>query len=113
MTKRIKMTKRKAKKLSLIKWEYARKYGCNFSELLFYLVTKHNDIYEMRSGCAYCEKYLCKNKTGRSDCKKCPLYKIGEGCNELNSLYFKWRYCKNKNKRKKYASQLYDAILRS
>lgn len=106
----IMMNKQQAKKLCLIKWQYAKDSGCDFWDLKDWLDDNHRKVFMFRSECAYCEKYM---DFGSHECRRCPLQKNGQNCFYGESFYQKWSDAKTKVTRKKYASLLYDAIERS
>jgi hypothetical protein len=108
----MKLTKKKAKELSLIKWDYARKTGCKHEDLTDYLMGYYREKKIAYMWCPFCDFY------GTFDgCGKCPLKKINKNyCNEKEGsigLYYKWGYAKTKKARKKYAEQIYQDIKRS
>jgi len=99
------MTKKQAKEYCLIKWDYARKTGCDSDVLDEWLLANNREIWSYKSSCGYCEMYKCSN---------CPLSELwGEGCCSLGSPYYKWEHVILLEDRKKYAEQIYQDIKRS
>jgi hypothetical protein len=113
----MKLTKKKAKELSLIKWDYARKTGCTATELTIYLSEKNPFVYNLHSSCGMCEytktKSLIKDYD-IPDCSKCPLAIIWDReCDDKHSLWSYWQITDSIPKRKKYAEQIYQDIKKS
>lgn len=105
------MTKAQAKKLSLIKWDYARKTGCGTTKLIEWLCREHINIYEMQGFCPYCEKYY---DGINYSCSNCPLFKLWScDCPDSVSLWRAWSNAKIPRTRKKYAELIYQDIKRS
>jgi len=104
------MTKAEAKKYSLIKWDYARKTGCDNSELEKWF-RKKNKKWKSVHSCAYCEY---SRPFPEDDCTRCPLFKVWNNhCLNKKSLWFKWYNLKTIKVRKKYAEKIYQDIKRS
>jgi hypothetical protein len=102
----MKLTKKKAKELSLIKWDYNRKTGCTFGEMereiKYGKDNKLKQLKELDCYCGYCEKYEFNHDI-------CPL----ENCTNVTAKWSKWYYAKRISTRKKYAEQIYKDIERS
>ena len=57
----MKLTKKEAKRLSILKWEFIIANGGNY-----YAYELPEELRDLLAECGYCHKY--------DDCKKCPLY---------------------------------------
>jgi len=100
MNKKKKITKRQAKKYSLIKWKHAVDTGCCGYELSLFCMS-HFHLRELMNYCGFCEyNIVCQD----NDCDKCP---ISDVCGEY---YREWSYSKTKKTRIKYAKLIYNAI---
>jgi hypothetical protein len=108
----MRLTKKKAREYSLIKWDYARKTGCNLVELFRWLSSNHKEVFLCMSSCGFCEYDTQKKKKGEKDCIHCPLYQINHlYCFDGN--YNKWDKARKVETRKKYAEKIYQDIKRS
>ena len=78
----MKLTKKKAKALSIKKWEWIVKNNGNdvgLSEAI-------PELGYLTFQCGFCEKYW------DNGCNKCPLNINGVTCINKDSLYYKWLY---------------------
>jgi hypothetical protein len=109
------LSKRQAKKYSLIKWKYAKETGCDDISLNRWLEKEHSYIFVLYWSCGYCEKYWNKKEKNENlICIKCPLFKLwGQKCQSRTDPYARWHRAKTKKTRKKYAEIIYRDIKRS
>jgi hypothetical protein len=104
----MKLTKAKAKELSIRKWELiVLGRGSDFG-----IWTAMPELYELTNSCGYCEKYMHINLP--VNCGKCPIrppdYVPGScGCNYDNHPFQIW----NENRTTKKAQAVLDLIKKS
>ena len=107
----MKLSFKKAKEASLIKWEYAMTTGCTNDELDYWLIDNHNEIYSYRFSCGFCHRW--RKRVCEVDCNNCELgIKQGRSCDddEKRSNYNKWFNAKTKKTLIKYATLIYNDI---
>jgi hypothetical protein len=100
----MKLTKKKAKELSIEKWQliYDNNWHLwNFDEKLEGL--------GLDSGCPLCELYSGKNNIRKCNIQ-CPLEKINQNCFMDGSYFNKWAMTNNPRTRKKYAGLILQTI---
>jgi hypothetical protein len=109
------LTKKKAKELCLIKWDFFRKTGGHT-----YKDIDEKDLLKIRNlsnTCGYCHKYSDHSPFSRKNrCTKCPLFKLWGMCCHSKSrkdLFSKWANANTIRTRKKYADLMYTDIERS
>jgi hypothetical protein len=108
----MKLTKKEAKRLSLIKWDYARKTGCSLVQLKIWC-ENHKVLSKLHNHCGFCE--LVTGNCGFPECFRCPLTISWNGklCSIDKTPYSLWLFSIKKSTRKKYAEQIYQDIKRS
>ncbi len=92
------LTKKEAKRLSILKWEFIIKNGGDYKLTL----ELPKEIHHLDANCGYCEKY--------KDCTKCPLF-LGDtsDCADLGHPWKKWA----NNSTVKNAQAMLDLILKT
>jgi hypothetical protein len=114
-----KMSKRKAKRLSLIKWKLFKDTGCNYREFEVRLrLGKYLELEDLMCHCGYCEKYRDRCGSSNSNsCNKCPLFKLwGHSCVHNESLWKQWHEQNlygTAKERKRISRKIYKDIERS
>lgn len=95
------MTKKEAKRLSILKWEYIIAQDGSEDELIEAIP----ELVELISNCGYCEKYVALF----DNCPKCPLTIIEANCCEYTHPFYKWFHTRTKEN----AQAVLDLILES
>ena len=95
----MKISKKKAKELSIIKWEYI--VGNNGKWKGLYRV--HPELNNLAAGCGYCEKY------GENNCDECPLLINNDACTDPGHPFHTW----TERQTKENAQAVLDLILKS
>lgn len=104
----MKLTKNKAKELSILKWEW---YYANPKMQNDY-IWKHpqyNLIENLTAECGLCEYYYA-HRNNFGSCKGCHLYETGNGCYIQDSYFQKWVVAESQKKRKEYAGLILQII---
>lgn len=99
------MTFSEAKRLSLLKWEFLKKFDYK-SNSYGALIKTFPELEKLAHYCGFCERHKKD-----SDCKKCPIDKAGEGCYIHNSIFSLWALFNTPELKRKYASDMYNLIL--
>ena len=98
-----KMTELEAQVLAGILWEELAEKGCYKNECNFW---KNQKIkYDSLNGdCTLCSFY--------GDCEGCVIYKNNNktNCDDWDSVFRRWAFCKDIKKRKEYAKEMLDLI---
>jgi hypothetical protein len=88
------MTKKKAKELCILKWEYIVNNNGSYNGLL----NKYPELTNLINDCAYCELYYDTKNKKLNNCAKCPIKLKTEyynsfydvSCQQTNHLYYAW-----------------------
>jgi len=97
----MKLTKKKAKELCILKWEWIIKNNGKFDDGNLHQLCKDiPELEDISAHCGYCEKYSHTSSVNISQCAKCPIrpkfskdYHIYEfGCYQPNHPFGIWFY---------------------
>ena len=87
----MKLTKKEAKRLSILKWEFIVNNGGDFGEKS----ELPKELHKLHAQCGYCEKYTILSPHCIYRCGKCPLIlSAGSldlyGCRQMNHPFDNW-----------------------
>ncbi len=90
------MTKKEAKELCILKWEYIVENNGSSKGL----IKKYPQLKKLNYGCAYCDKYITGETFSLLHCAKCPIRpKVDDyhdieyvGCSQYGHPYSNWSY---------------------
>ncbi len=110
----MKLSFKKAKEASLIKWKYVMTEGCDNNNLMGWLAGSYPYIRDYKWQCGFCERWEIDGAISlysAPDCSSCELYeKQHRSCVVGMSNYSQWIQAKTKKTRIKYATKIYNDI---
>ncbi len=83
----MKLTKKEAKRLSILKWEFIIANGGSYEK-----DELPTELLNIRSYCGFCEKYNKPKANGTYGCGKCPLIVDAYTCFDTGHPFSVWDY---------------------
>lgn len=94
-----------ARKYVMIKYDHARKTGCDSGELTYWLKKNHKEILECTASCGFCEYTVQRGLFCQVGCPLSRAWKTN--CPDPNSPWMRWIRATTKRTKKKWANKIY------